>query len=273
MIYLSKSIWLCTLLLISSAYLSGVPRTIPSYIHTITTTYDEAPNRAIERAKTEALQRCVQENGTIDIFSGTTTEESLVDECGRDFFNRYIGVMARASVLSFSLNRPPETDFSSNDFYRVTVDLAIELDDQRSAHSSVNFMAELNTSTFWENERATISFQTLEPLYMLAGVISRDSINILEIWPELSTPRQIVTFPQRPHYIPMTLSPGLSSENGTFCVVASRRPMSFWYDQDRPEKEHHVITPIISAEEFFTRIDWRDSEVKFLPFLIRKATP
>ena len=272
MTYLSKSIWLCTLLLISCAYLSGVRRTIPSYIHTITTTYDEAPNRAIERAKTEALQRCVQENGTIDVFSGTTTEESLVDECGRDFFNRYIGVMARASVLSFSLNRPPETDFSSNDFYRVTVDMSIELDDQRSAHSSVNFMAELNTSTFWENERATISFQTLEPLYMLVGVISRDSINILEIWPEASSPRQTIRYPQGDFYIPMTLSPGLSSENGTFCVVASRRPMNFWVEE-RIIEDTHVITPIVSAEEFFNRIDWRDSEVKFLPFLIRKATP
>ncbi|MEF3694439.1 MAG: hypothetical protein V3576_03730 [Candidatus Cloacimonadota bacterium] len=270
---LFRSLTIIVLAIASWGCLSAVPRLIPSYIHTITATYDEAPNRAIERAKTEALQRCVQENGTIDVFSGTTTEESLVDECGRDFFNRYIGVMARASVLSFSLNRPPETDFSSNDFYRVTVDLAIELDDQRSAHSSVNFMAELNTSTFWENERATISFQTLEPLYMLAGVISRDSINILELWPEPIPPRQIIHYPQGNIYLPMTLSPGLSTENGTFCVVASRRPMSFWYEQERRLDGLHVITPIISAEEFFSRIDWHDSEVKFLPFLIRKATP
>ena len=70
----------------------------------------------------------------------------------------------------------------------------------------------------------------------------------------------------------MTLSPGLSSENGTFCVVASRRPMNFWVEE-RIIEDTHVITPIVSAEEFFNRIDWRDSEVKFLPFLIRKATP
>lgn len=270
---LFRSLTIIVLALASWVCLSAVPRLIPSYIHTITATYDEAPNRAIERAKTEALQRCVQENGTIDVFSGTTTEESLVDECARDFFNRYIGVMARASVLSYSLNHPPETDFSSDDFYRVTVDMAIELDDQRSAHSSVNFMAELNMSTFWENERATISFQTLEPLYMLVGVISRDSINILELWPEPIPPRQIIHYPQGNIYLPMTLSPGLSTENGTFCVVASRRPMSFWYEQERRLDGLHVITPIISAEEFFSRIDWHDSEVKFLPFLIRKATP
>ncbi len=268
-----RAVSITVLVLAGWACLSAVPRQIPSFRHTITATYDEAPNRAIERAKTEALQRCVQENGTIDIFSGTTTEESLVDECARDFYNRYIGVMARASVLSFSENHPPETDFSSEDFYRVTVDLAIELDDQTNAHSTVNFMAALNKSSFIENERATIRFQTMEPLYMLVGVISRDSINILEIWPEPSTARQAVTYPQHPYYIPMTLSPGVSSENGTFCVVASRRPMSFWYNDEREDDGDLVFTPIISASEFFSRIDWRDSEVKFLPFLIRKATP
>lgn len=266
-----KNAMFLLLLVCGWTLLLSVPKHVSSFQHTLTTTYDEAQNRAVERARTEAIQRCVQENGTVDVFSGTTTEESLVDECARDFYTRYIGVMARASVLSFSDNTPPLIDRSSNDYYRVTVDLSIHLDDQQSAHSTVNFMAALNKTEFWENERATISYQTLEPLYMLIGVIDRDSVNILELCPEPSVTRTSVRYPQAPYFIPMTLSPGLSYENGTFCVVASRRPLSFWYEEERRIEGQNVITTTISADEFFRSIDWRDTEIKFLPFLIRRV--
>jgi len=68
----------------------------------------------------------------------------------------------------------------------------------------------------------------------------------------------------------MDLPPGESHEYGAFCVIGSTKPFKVFIHEHRQIKVGVIQTERVSADRFFATIDWKCTQIEFLPYLVRK---
>ncbi len=102
--------------------------------------------------------------------------------------------------------------------------------------------------------------------------IQKDSLDILWVSNCKIPARQEVTFPAAgdDFTLSMELRTRDTYEYGAFCVIGSSKPFKVFIDEHRRIKAGVIQTERVSADSFFATIDWKHTQIEFLPYLIRR---
>lgn len=265
---------LMTILIITLASgLTAENRVFNPYRHTETFTYDTSISSAIDQTVYKAQIKCAQENGTLNIFGAIQTSETLTNTISEEFYNKYVALLMRDTIVSTKQNTDPEIVLNPlMKTFSVTVDLKLELAKTQAAKHDFDFEARLNKSLYAVDDPAWIEYQFTEPLYLLIANVLGDSVSVWFYTQTKVDKNTRYRYPDQ-NELPfqMTLDPGQGAESGAFCFVVARKMLPLALHCDTATVGSKIIPKKLSVEQFYSCINRDDIELKLLPYVTKRS--
>jgi len=251
--------------------LVGKVRKIDGFTYTLRTV-DKSPKAALQQAEREAIIECLKQNGVTYVYTLTAVEETERNRQISEFVGQYVGVLSKSAVRKWRHRQNPEQSIEDGGVIRTTVVMDIEFDDADSGLSDFRINAGMNKNDFFDRDLAVLTYRGSEPLHYMIATIQKDSLDILWVSNGKVPARQEFSFPAAgdDFTLSMELPARETHEYGAFCVIGSTKPFRVFINEHRQIKAGVIQTERVSVDRFFATIDWKYTQIEFLPYLIRR---